>query len=128
MTQSPSDRNLFGEELPRLGAPLFSERWDNRKAARIGYMAGQGYSAPAIEIELRETGTANTIAHMLNVWGIYTNGSMHTYARIPVPMAAKHRTMLAAEARARDMDMPELCQRILTQVAIDRLYAAVLEG
>lgn len=122
------DTNLFGEELPRLGAPLFSEKWSNRKCAWIGLYAGKGYPAPAIEVALRETHTANTIAHMLNEWGIYLNGEMHTYAKIPVPMAAKHRTMLATEAMSRDMEMPELCQRILTQVAQDRLYAAVLEG
>jgi hypothetical protein len=122
------DRNLFGEELPRLGAPLFSEHWSNRKVAKIAHLAGLGYSAPSIEIELGERGTANTIAHMLNEWGIYANSPLPTYSKIPVPMAAKHRTLLAAEARSRDMSMPELCQRILTQVAVDQLYAAVLEG
>jgi hypothetical protein len=123
-----SDTNLFGEPLPKLGAPLFSEHWSNRKVAKIAYMAGQGYSAPSIEVALRETGTANTIAHMLNEWGIYANAPLPTYARIPVPMAAKHRTLLATEARRRDMEMPELCRMILTQVAQDELYAAVLEG
>lgn len=122
------DTNLFGEALPRLGAPLFSEVWRNRKVAKIAYLAGQGYSAPSIEAALGERGTANTIAHMLNEWGFYLNGSMHTYAKVPVPMAAKHRTMLAAEARSRDMEMPELCARILTQIAVDRLYNAIIEG
>ena len=122
------DTNLFGEPMPRLGAPLFSEQWRNRKVAKIAYMAGQGYSAPSIEVALGEVGTANTIAHMLNEWGFYLNGEMHTYAKIPVPMAAKHRTMLAAEARERDMEMPALCAAILTQIAVDRLYNAVLEG
>lgn len=122
------DSNLFGEPLPRLGAPLFSERWANRKAAKIAYMAGQGYSAPSIAAALGETGTANTIAHMLNEWGFYMNGSMHTYTRVPVPMAAKHRTMLAVEARERDMEMPALCAAILTQIAVDKLYNAILEA
>lgn len=122
------DSNLFGEPLPRLGAPLFSEHWSNRKVAKIAYLAGLGYSAPSIEIELRETGTANTIAHMLNEWGIYANAPLPTYSKIPVPMAAKHRTMLAAEARSRDMELPGLCSAILTQIAVDRLYNAILEG
>lgn len=122
------DTNLFGEELPKLGAPLFSEHWSNRKVAKIAYLAGRGYSAPSIEIELGERGTANTIAHMLNEWGIYANAPLPTYSRVPVPMAAKHRTLLADEARRRDQEMPELCRMILTQVAQDQLYAAVLEG
>lgn len=122
------DTNLWGEALPKLGAPLFSEHWSNRKVAKIAYMAGQGYSAPSIEVALGERGTANTIAHMLNEWGIYTNSPMPTYTRVGVPMAAKHRTQLATEARRRDQEMPELCRMILTQVAQDELYAAVLEG
>lgn len=128
MADDDDDTNLFGEPLPRMGAPLFSEHWSNRKVAKIAYLAGQGYSAPAIEVEIAERGTANLIAHMLNVWGIYTNNPLPTYTKIPVPVAAKHRTMLAAEARSRDMEMPELCSRILSQIAVDRLYAAVLEG
>lgn len=122
------ETNLFGDHLPRLGAPLFAERWSNRKSALIGYYAGQGYTAPKIEAELEEAGTANTIAHMLNEWGIYLTGPLYTYAKVPVPMAAKHRSMLAREAAEREMRMPELCARILTQVAVDRLYAAVLEA
>lgn len=122
------DTNLFGEPLPRVGAPLFAERWSNRKCAWIGHYNGQGYSAPSIEIALGETHTANTIAHMLNEWGMYSNAPLPTYSKIPVPMAAKHRTMLAAEARRRDMEMPALCSAILTQIAVDGLYNAVLEG
>lgn len=122
------DTNLFGEPLPRLGAPLFAERWDNRKCARIGYMAGQGLSAPAIERALGENGTANTIAHMLNVWGIRLPQGKHTHGPVKVMLSARHRTMLAAEAMSRETDLPELCRRILVQVASDDLYAAVLEG
>lgn len=122
------DSNLFGEPLPRLGAPLFRDRWANRKAAKIAYMAGQGYSAPSIAVALGERGAEHLIATMLNEWGFMLNGPMHTYSKIPVPMAAKHRTMLAEEARSRDMEMPELCTAILTQIAVDRLYNAVLEG
>lgn len=122
------DSNLFGEPLPRLGAPPFKEHWTNIKAAKIAYLAGQGLSAPAIAIEINERDAEGIIARMLNYWGFTAHAPMPSYSRIPVPMAAKHRTMLAAEARNRDMEMPELCQRILTQVAQDRLYNAVLEG
>jgi len=107
---------------------MFRDRWRNLKVAKIAYLAGQGYSAPSIAIEIDEPGAEQLIATMLNEWGFTLNGPMHTYAKVQVPLAAKHRTMLAAEARSRDMEMPELCARILAQIAIDRLYAAVLEG
>ena len=42
-------------------------------------------------------------------------------------LAGRHRTMLAGEARSRNLDLPELCRRILVQIAQDRLYAAILD-
>lgn len=107
---------------------MFRDSWRNRKVAKIAYLAGQGYSAPSIAVALGEIGAEHLIATMLNEWGFLLNGPMHTYSKIPVPMAAKHRTMLAAEARERDMEMPALCSGILTQIAVDRLYNAILEG
>jgi hypothetical protein len=35
--------------------------------------------------------------------------------------------MLADEARNREIDMPELCRRVLVQVAQDDMYRAILE-
>lgn len=107
---------------------MFRDSWRNRKVAKIAYLAGQGHSAPSIAKQIGEPGAEHLIASMLNEWGFYMNGAMHTYTRVPVPMAAKHRTMLAAEARERDMEMPALCSAILTQIAVDRLYNAILEG
>ena len=118
--------DLFGKELPRVGAPLFRERWSNRKAFRIGVMAGQGLSVPAICKELGDGTTENVISTMLAEWGFAQPGK-RTHRPVKVMLSGKHRTMIYTEAKARGTDMSELCRRILVQVAQDRLYAAILD-
>jgi hypothetical protein len=127
MCPSEEQLHMFGGEPERLGHPLFTERWGNRKAFWIGLYTGHGLSAPAIEKALGEQDTANTIAHMVNFWGYRLDGEQHTHGKVRVPLSAKHRTMLADEAMNREMSMPELCRRILVQVAQDDMYRAILE-
>lgn len=119
---------MFGRAPERIGHDLFKEVWSNRKAFWIGLYTGQGLSAPAIEKALGEQDTANVIAHMVNVWGYRLAGDQHTYEKVRVPMAARHRTMLAEEAMKREMELPELCRRVLVQVATDDLFKAIIEG
>lgn len=123
------DTNLFGDALPRLGAPLFVERWSNRKAFWIGYYAGQGLSAPAICDQLADGVAPNTVTGMLSQWG-YTLPAeeKRSYGPIKVMLAAKDRTRIAAEAKAREVSMSELCRRVLVSTARDQLWKAVLDA
>jgi hypothetical protein len=127
--RSEEQLHMFGGEPERLGHPLFSEKWSNRKCFMIGLYTGQGMSAPAIEKALGEQDTANTIAHMVNVWGYRLDGERHTHATVRVPLAAAHRTTLANEALRRDITMPELTRRLLVQIAQDgdTLFPAILD-
>lgn len=124
-----TDTNLFGDQLPRLGAPLFVERWSNRKAFRIGLYAGQGMSVPAICTHLGDGVTPNTVSGMLSQWG-YTlpSSEKRSYGPVKVMLAAKDRTRIAAEAMNRDISMSELCRRVLANVARDQLWKAVLDA
>lgn len=121
------DKDLFGEPVERLGAPLFVERWSNRKAFKIGVMAGQGMTAAAICSVLNDGSTPNLITAMFSEWGFRASEGEHTHRPVKVMLAGRHRTMLAGEARSRNLDLPELCRRILVQIAQDRLYAAILD-
>jgi hypothetical protein len=123
------DTNLFGEPLPRLGAPLFRERWSNRTAFYIGLYAGQGMSSPAICAKLNDGITPNSITGMMSQWG-YTlpQGEKRSYGPVKVMLAAKDRTRIAAEAKARETSMSELCRRVLANVARDQLWKAVLDA
>lgn len=121
------DKDLFGEPVERLGAPLFVERWSNRKAFKIGVMAGQGMTASAICKALNDGSTPNLITAMFSEWGFRASQGEHTHRPVKVVLAGRHRTMLADEARRRQVDMPELCRRVLVQVAQDTLYSAILD-
>lgn len=125
MTQ---DRNLFGEELPRVGAPLFVERWSNRRAFEIGVLTGRGLTAQRICDRLNDGVTPNMITAMWSHWGHHSSADHHTYAAVPVPLSGIHRTMIDAEAERRRMDIQELCQAVLETTARDNMWKAILDA
>lgn len=122
------DTDLFGEDVPRLGAPLFVERWSNRKAFWIGVYAGQGLSLSAMCAELGDGVPPNVVGSMLNHWGFTVSEGMHTYGAVKVLLSGRHRTQLAAEARRRGIEIGELCRQVLVNVARDELWKAVLDA
>lgn len=128
MDEGP-ETNLFGDHIPRLGAPLFIERWSNRKAFWIGVYTGQGMSVPAICDRLADGVSPNTVSGMLSQWGFrLPDDAKRSYGPVKVMLAAKDRTRIAAEARNREADMSELCRRVLVSVARDQLWKAVLDA
>lgn len=120
--------DLFGEPLPRVGAPLFVERWSNRKAFWIGVYAGQGMTSPAICDRLADGVMPNVIRAMTSEWGFTLHEAKRTHGPIKVMLAAKHRTLIATEAKEREISMSELCRRVLANVARDQLWKAVLDA
>lgn len=123
------DTDLFGEPLPRLGAPLFEPRWGNDRAFWIGVFAERGLSVPAICDWLNDGIPPNSITGMMSQWGYKLPAELpHSYAHVRVPLSAKDRTRIAAEAKSRDLDMPELCGRVLEAMARDNLWRAILDA
>lgn len=122
------DTNLFGEELPRMGAPLFAERWSNKRAFDIGVLTGRGLTAQRVCDRLADGVTPNMITAMWSHWGHHAISSHHTYAAVPVPLSGIHRTMIDAEAERRRMDIQEICRAVMENVAKDQLWSAVLDG
>lgn len=122
------DQNLFGEPLPRLGAPLFEPRWGNDKAFWIGVYAEKGMSVPAICEKLNDGVTPNVITGMMSQWGYRLPAGKHTYGPVKVMLAARDRTKIAAEGGRRGMDIGEICRQVLVNVARDELWKAVLDA
>jgi len=120
------DTNLFGEELPRLGAPLFAERWSNKRAFWIGVHTGRGLTAQRICDRLADGVQPNMITAMWSHWEYSVTTTEHTYAAVPVPLSGIHRTMIDAEAERRGMDIQDLCQAILETTARDDIFKAIL--
>ena len=120
------DSNLFGEPLPRLGAPLFRERWSNSRAFWIGVYTGQGLTAQRICDRLNDGSQPNMITAMTSFWGYQNKDMDHTYATVGVPLSGIHRTRIDAEAERRGMEISELCRAVMESVARDNLWKRVL--
>ncbi|MGV8952834.1 MAG: hypothetical protein ACOH2M_17170 [Cypionkella sp.] len=125
--QTRMDVNLAPE---RVGAPLFSDKWPNAKVARVAAMVAKGYSGTAIAAEINDGTTPNEVSAMVWKWQITPKSSdpRHTYVDVPVPLAAKFRTTLAAEAASRGMELPELVARMAETICRDGLFGAVLDS
>lgn len=119
-----------GQAIGRAGAPLYVDKWSNEKCVRIAALVTKGYSGTAIAAELADGTTPNQIASMVWKWKITPPSSdpRFTYVDVPVPLAAKFRTDLAAEARRRGMELPELLQKVAETLCRDGLFGAVLDG
>lgn len=121
-----TDSNLFGEELPRVGAPLFAEKWDNRKAFWVGVHTARGLTAVRVCERLKDGVTPNVITAMWSDWGYASRETNHTYAAVSVPLSGIHRTMIDAEAERRGMDMQDICRAVLETTAKENLWKAIL--
>ena len=122
------DRNLFGEELPRVGAPLFVERWSNRRAFEIGVLTGRGLTAQRVCDRLNDGVTPNMITAMWSHWGHHSSSDHHTDAGVPVPLSGIHRTMIDAVAERRRMDIQDICQAVMETTARDNMWKAILDA
>lgn len=121
------DTNLFGEPLPRIGAPLFAERWSNKRAFEIGLLTGRGLTAQRVCDRLSDGVTPNMITAMWSHWGYHSPETDHTYAPVRIALSGVHRTKIDAEAQSRGMDMSDLCRAVMETVARENLWKAVLE-
>lgn len=121
------DTNLFGEPLPRLGAPLFKEVWSNEKAFWIGVYTGQGLTAASICRRYKDGLHPNMVTAMWSSWGYHSPEAEHTYAPVRIALSGIHRTQIDAEAESRGMDMAEICRAVMETVARENLFKAVLE-
>lgn len=122
------DRNLFGEELPKLGAPPFAENWGNGKAFWIGVHTGHGLTAQRICKRINDGVTPNMITGMWTYWGYAPDAGGFKYAAVPVPLTGIHRTMIDAEAERRNMDIQDICQAVIETVAKENLWKALLDA
>lgn len=121
------DSNLFGEPLPRVGAPLFAERWSNRKAFWIGVYTGQGLTAQRICSRLADGATPNMITAMTSFWGYQSKETDHTYAPVRIALSGVHRSKIDEEAERRGVGMSEICRAVMETVARENLWKAILE-
>lgn len=107
----------------KLGAPPFEPIWPNLKAIRVGYLAGQGYTSPAIAATLADGTTAGTIRPQLQRAGIRRAAG----ALIPVHLSTFELRMLNERAAQEGLTPTEWVQRIAAAAARDDLFRAIVD-
>ena len=106
-----------------LGAPEFEPRWTNRKALRIGWLAGQGYTSTAIAAELADGTTAGTIRPQFHRAGI----SLKAPRLVPVGMTVQELRLLNQRAVEVGLAPADWLKRIAVAAARDDLYGAIVD-
>lgn len=111
----------------RRGHPPFEEKWSNKKAARVAFLAGKGLTATAIARELADGTTIHAINGMLDYWGIRQEED-RSVLPVNIDLPAWDRTRLHAQAQKRGMGMGELAGRIIHIMNVEPvLYGNVLD-
>jgi hypothetical protein len=103
-------------------------KWSNDKAARIGFLLGQGFTAPAVARLLNDGTTPETIGYMRRVWGLVDNTSGCNFVELRIPLNAERRADLSDQANALMISPTEFVRRVLVCVLDDDLYSAVNDG
>lgn len=111
----------------RLGAPLFDSRWPNRKAIKVGFLAGRGNSSPGIAQILNDGTSAETIRTQLQRAELEAVGENRSKFYVPVKLTSFERAQLTARAATRGMSLDEWMRRVVIAAGIpDDLYDAVV--
>ncbi len=111
----------------RVGAPLYSDQWSNRKAALVAFRIGQGVPYPAIARELNDGTTTASLRRMAREWQIRPDKMRPGYAPVPVPLFGEHRTAILQEAKRRGRSLPELIGEVTAIIVRDDMFGAVID-
>lgn len=106
-----------------VGHPPFPPLWSNLKAIRVGYLAGQGYTSPAIAADLADGTLAGTIRPQLQRAGIHRAAG----ALVPVRLSTFDLRMLNRRAAEEGIAPAEWLQRIAAAAARDDLFGAIVD-
>lgn len=102
--------------------------WPNGKAARVGYMLGQGCSTPAIAAALGDGTSADTIRRMRREWGIAGDRTKGRVISLAIELDSPRRAELNDQSQALGIAPSEFVRRVLLCVLDDDLYQAVTDG
>lgn len=92
-------------------------------AARIGYLAGQGYSFRSIAEQVGLP--AHTVYDVCSRWGV--KGSQTEPALFVFPLASLDRARLSKQAARQQIAPSEFLRRILVYALRDNLYKAIVD-
>jgi hypothetical protein len=120
LAETPDNRH------PRGAGGLYSEKWSNELAFKIGVYVGRGYSAPAISALPGMPMISNRIAHMANQWGYRAAGGKHSHDVVRFPVSPDTRRAIAIAASERGTTTEALLEALLLTATRDGLWQAIL--
>jgi hypothetical protein len=99
----------------------------NSKAALVGFLVGQGHTAPAIARALDDGTTDNMVKHWKRKWKLSALMPGRT-VEFGFDLSAAQKADLNEQAGALGISPSEFVRRILVCVLDDDLYPAVIDG
>ncbi len=102
---------------------LFTERWTNANAARIGFRTGQGRTSRVIAEELADGTLSATVRAMWRKWQLPHDGKA---APLVIPISEASKALLAKRAAAEGLTPEVWCAKVLSFAIRDGLYNAIV--
>lgn len=109
--------------------PPFEPRWDNRKAMRIGFLAGRGHQSTDIARFIGDGTTDANIRSACNYAGLQEFGKHRSATYVPVRLSAHELKVLSRLAKSRGMSIEEWVRQVAVNAGIpDDLFASIVPG
>jgi hypothetical protein len=110
-----------------MGHPPFDPRWPNKKALRVGFLAGRGHQSVDIARFLSD-GTSDATIRRACVWaGLQDFGKHRSATYVPVRLTAHELKLLSRLARARGLTIEEWIRQVAINAGIpDDLFASIV--
>lgn len=110
------------------GHPPFEPRWGNRKAIRVGFLAGRGHQSPDIADYLNDGTSSNTVRRVLAWAGLQDFGKHRNATYVPVRLSVYERRVLGELAAKRGMALETWIRNVAVNAGIPQdIYASIVE-
>lgn len=103
----------------------FERRWTGRKIARIAFMRAKGWSYRQIAAELGDGTMHETIGRVCRKWGLPV--TRRGERMLLCTMSHREASLVAKEARKRNVDTSEWIGRVAGAAARGRLFDAIVD-
>ena len=103
-------------------------KWDEAKAAKTGFLFGQGFSAKGVALNLGDGTTADAVARKRRQWGLTDETDQCRFVDLRIPLDNARRADLTEQASNLGISPTEFVRRVLICVLDDDLYPAVNDG
>lgn len=109
-------------------AGIASAKWANAKAARVGYLLGQGFNSPTIARQLDDGTKPALIRQMAHSWGLSLPQGRGNATSLTIHLDTRVRHKLERQADELGIQPAEFIRRIAVCAINDEMYDAIVDG